>query len=258
MKLLERHLLPFFFYGLVALVLALLYWQFSAVDGLRLFIIGLTIVTPFVVGTIGLIQFGKDGFVREDPFHMFNILFSIGLFVLGIAEVAALVITQIPDSSVFHFTISLIQLFALITWAVGTLGYLKTSNTVLNFTNNKMLFGLLAVASSIPILIPLSFLMGSFSSTHLVEVSTNAPIAIGFALIAFTLVILCWIFRRGNLITPLGLSLFGVLLLLMRSLIWSFIGAGPIDAGGQTLALEGYVFLGAALTVARNSGNREL
>ncbi|MHA2085025.1 MAG: hypothetical protein ACXABD_14805 [Candidatus Thorarchaeota archaeon] len=258
MKLQERHMLPFLFYGLAALILALLYWQFNTVDGLRLFIIGLTIVTPFVVGTIGLIQFGKDGFVREDSFHMFNILFSMGLFVLGVAEVAALVITQIPDSSVFHFTISLIQLFALVSWAIGTLGYLKTSNTVLNFTNSKRLFGILAVASSLPILIPLSFLMGGFSPNHLVEVSTNAPIAIGFALIAFTLVILCWIFRRGDLVAPLSLALFGVLLLLVRSLIWSFIGVGPLDVFGQVFALEGYVLLGTALTVARNSGSREL
>ena len=258
MKLLERHVLPFLFYGLAALILALLYSQFNTVDGLRLIIITLTVVTPFIVGSIGLIQFGKDGFVREDPFHMFNILLSIGLFVFGIAEGAALVITQIPDSSVFHFTISLIQLFSLISWAIGTLGYLRTSNTILNFTNSRKLFGILAIVSSIPILIPLSFLIGGFAPNHLVEVSTNAPIAIGFALIAFALVILCWVFRRGDLATPLGLSLFGVLLLLVRNLIWSFIGVGPLDVVGQVLALEGYVLLGAALTVARKSGSREL
>ena len=208
-------------------------------------------VSALIMGFIGLVIFGREDFRREDRFHLMNLFFSLGLVLYAISEVAASLLASQEGSEAYLFTVSLIQMPGLILWAIGVLGYLRASNSVLETTDDRKLVGTMIVVPTVAMLILATLVLLLNPARNPIEVLTTSPLAIGMGVIALALGYLVIVFRGGKLARPIGLAFIAILVLTMQIVLWCCVGLSPIDPLGQLVRTEAYIVLGIALTSAK-------
>ena len=198
---------------------------------------------------IGIGLFGRGGFLREDPFQVMNLTLSLGLIPFSVADMATVLVSQIPQAEQLSFGIGLIQLLGLLLWVIGTVGYLKASNQVMGYASARATLGGLTIPSVLCAFLALLSSTEQSSQRNPFESATKVSIWFALTLVVLSMASLLWIFRTGRLSLPLGLGFLGVFLMLIRSLapvlLWD--STEPLL---QILAVEAYLFLGAALVAA--------
>ena len=209
-------------------------------------------VSSFTMGITGLWFFGREDFRREDRFHLMNLFFSLGLVLYAISEVAASLLANQEGSEAFLFTVSLVQMPGLILWAIGVIGYLRASNSVLKSTNDNRLFTMMVIIPAVAMLTLASLVMVLNPTRNPVEVFTTALLAIGMGVITLAMGNVLLVFRSGKLARPLGLAFLSVLVLTLQIVLWCCIELSPIEPLGQIVRTEAYLMLGTALTSAKS------
>ena len=243
-----RRALPFFLIGsLIAVIWAVL-WFLGLDDSLLLVAIFLPPFSALASGIIGVAYFGQEGFMREDRFHMMNLMLALALVVFAIAETA---IGVIGISEAGCLAINLMQLPGLLLVALGVVSYLRAITEVLKFRNDRTIAGII-------IGIPFGFFAAfgaimaiAVPGSMTVESLVNIVVAAGIGTLVLTLGILVLVFRQGELAAPLGLAFIAMLLYLARNVLWCCVGFTPLEPLFQVLVVESYILLGASISVAR-------
>ena len=181
-----------------------------------------------------------------------NLFFSLGLVLYAIAEVAAGLLASQEGSEAFLFTVSLIQMPGLILWAIGVIGYLRASNSVLKATSDNGLLATIVIIPTIAMIVLASLVMFLNPTRNPVEVFTTAPLAVGMGVITLALGYVLLVFRGGRLARPLGLAFLSVLVLTLQIVLWCCVGLSPVEPIGQIVRTEAYIVLGIALTSAKS------
>jgi len=247
-----RRALPFFLGGILVAMIWVVLWFLGLDDSLLLMTIFLPPFSALASGIIGVAYFSQEGFMREDRFHMMNLMLALALIVFAIAETAT---GAIGSSETGYLAIILMQLPGLLLVALGVARYLGAITEVLNYRNDKAIaggiicipFGFFAVAGAImAIAVP---------EALTVESLVNIMVAAGIGSIVLTLGMLLWVFRQGELAAPLGLAFIAMLLYLARSILWCWFGFTPLGPMFQVLVVESYILLGASISVARGLQN---
>ena len=248
----ERYLtFAFLLSAIVILVFGVVAWVFNEHSALSTVGMIAAPVSAVIMGLIGLVIFGREDFRREDRFHLMNLFFSLGLVLYAISEVAASLLASQEGSEAYLFTVSLIQMPGLILWAIGVLGYLRASNSVLETTNDRRLVGTMIVVPTAVMLILASLVLLLNPARSPIEVLTTAPLAIGMGVIALALGYVVIVFRGGRLARPIGLAFIAILVLTMQIVLWCCVGLSPIEPLGQLVRTESYIVLGISLTSAK-------
>ncbi|MHA2071440.1 MAG: hypothetical protein ACW985_06605 [Candidatus Thorarchaeota archaeon] len=248
----ERYLTFAFLLSVIAiLILAAFAWILTEQSMLAVLGMALAPIFALIMGIIGLVSFGREDFRREDRFHLMNLFFSLGLVLYAISEVAASLLASQEGSEAYLFTLSLIQMPGLILWAIGVLGYLRASNSVLETANDRRLVGTIIVVPTAAMLILASLVLLQNPARNPIEVLTTAPLAIGMGVIALALGYVVFVFRGGRLARPIGLAFVAILVLTIQIVLWCCAGYSPIEPVGQLVRTEAYIFLGISLTSAK-------
>jgi len=248
----RKQILPFMIVGLVFVVsyLALLLFE----DILQLFMIVSTLLISLFVGFWGIRLFAKDGFLRNDSFHMLNILLSLGLIVSGISESASVIMSQFENGSAFYFTYSFVLLIALLFWSVGILSYLKSSNHILGFFEEKKLFLYIVLISSVLIILSFILIVIVPGQPLRIEMLIDLPLSIGFAVLTISSMILIWLFKDGTLSLSMMFLFGGMLLELLRNALWCFLAIIPSNPISLFIATLGYLSIGGSVAIAHSLG----
>lgn len=237
--------------GLVILVASLILWSAGEIPLLASLTMYLAPICAFLTGFVGLFQFGKGDFTKEDRFHMMNLLIALGLVLYSVSDVALVVLSGQQGSDVFHNTASLTQSPGMLFWAIGVLGYLRASNKVLGTTDDRKLVGGMVTIPIVAVIVLTMTVISLSPVREPIEVITTAPLVAGVGVTTVALIYVLWTFRQGRLAVPLGLSLLAVFFMLVRLGTWSFVGVSLLDPYLQLLSIESYLVLGAALSMAR-------
>ena len=135
-----RRALPFLLGGILIAMIWVILWFLGLDDSLLLMAIFLPPFAALVSGIIGVAYFGQEGFMREDRFHMMNLMLALALVVFAIAETA---IGVIGFSEAGCLAINLMQLPGLLLVALGVVSYLRAITEVLNFRNIRTIAGII-------------------------------------------------------------------------------------------------------------------
>ncbi len=242
-----RWVLPFLIGGILIAFIWVILWFLGLDDSMLLMAIYLPPFAALVSGIIGVACFGQEGFMREDRFHMMNLMLALALVVFAIAEIAAGVI---GSSETGYLATILIQLPGLLLVALGVASYLRATTEVLNYRNDR------TVASIIFIPIGVFAVAGAITAIAVpgaltVEYLVNIVVAAGIGSIVLALGRLLWVFRQGKLAAPLGFAFIAMLLYLARSILWCWFGFTPLGPFFQVLVVESYILLGVSISMAR-------
>jgi len=227
---------------------------FFSTDILQIFAIAATLVIALIAGLWGIRLFAKDGFVRNDPFHMLNILLSLGLIVSGISESVSVLISQFEPGNVFYFAYSFVLLIALLLWSVGIISYLKSSNRILGFFEEKKLFLYIVLISSASIILSFILIVIVPGQTLRIETLIDLPLCIGFTVLTISSVILIWLFKDGALSLSMMFLFGGLLLELLRNALWCFLAIIPSNPISLFIATLGYLSIGVSVALANSLG----
>lgn len=248
---LRKLMLPFFVGALVIAILGFGLWLTNQHTLLSIVMSTITLLAAFGVAILGLAQFGDDGLVREDPFHMMNILLTFGLFSFTAGEAAALIISQLSVGTTSYLSTGILQIVGVALWLMGVLGYLVAVNEVMQFLEKRKLGLLIFVISLIVIIIPLVACLILSRIVPTLNLLTHIPLAVGLTMIAVSLGLVFTSYRGGILAMPIGLALFGCLLFLIRVVFWIFFSFPHLDSLNLILAGESYILLGASIITSR-------
>lgn len=247
---------PVFALGLTILAVFVLLSATGYVDALLVLLSILTPLTAFLLGALGLRLFGRESEMRHDMFHSVNLWIGIGLIMLSLSEAAAILLSITATPLQIEATIGLMQLPGLLLWGFGVLQYLQSANSSLEFAETGRLWMILLVVTSLATLILIAAIALYMPGTGVIENVVLSPIVVGQGMLATIALGLVWTFRHGEIARPIFLIFCGFLLYLIRTVHWAFtvstIGA-PLNS---IIAIEAYIFLGAALVLARNLGVR--
>lgn len=246
----RKLIFPFLLVGLVFVVSYVALFSFEEI--LQAFMITSTLVISLFVGFWGIRIFAEDGFLRNDSFHMLNILLSLGLIVSGISESASVIISQFENGSAFYFTYSLVLLIALLFWSVGIISYLKSSNVILGFFEEKKLFLYIILISSVSLVAGFILIVIIPEQPLRIEMLIDLPISMGFAVLTISSLILIWLFRDGALSLSMIFLFCGMLLELLRNALWCFLAIIPSNPLSLFIATLGYLSIGLSVVIARN------
>ncbi|MHA1928638.1 MAG: hypothetical protein ACTSV2_08700, partial [Candidatus Thorarchaeota archaeon] len=120
-------------------------------EALGLFTLSFAPLIAFVTGMNGLRLFGREGLIRNDQFHMMNILLSFGLLTSCIADILIASISLIENGVVFYFAYSLVLVMVILFWTVGIISYLKSASSILGITNIKKNLHSILIYSSVSV-----------------------------------------------------------------------------------------------------------
>ncbi len=242
-----RRALPFLLGGIPIASIWVLLWFLGLDDGLLLMAIYLPPFAALVSGIIGVAYFGQEGFMREDRFHMMNLMLALALVVFAIAEIATGVI---GSSEAGYLAIILMQLPGLLLVSLGVASYLRATTEVLNYRTDKIVAAIIGI--------PVSFFTVAGAITAIaipgaltVEYLVSSVVAAGIGSIVLALGMLLWVFRQGELATPLGFAFIAMLLYLARSALWCWFGFTPLGPLFQVLVVESYILLGVSISMAK-------
>ena len=243
-----RRALPFLLGSIIIAIIWVVLWFLGLDDSLLLMAIFLPPFAALVSGIIGVAYFGQEGFMREDRFHMMNLMLALALVVFAIAETAT---GAVGSSGTGYLAIILMQLPGLLLVALGVVSYLRAITEVLNYRNDKTIAGII-------IFIPFGFaavaaviVAVAVPEALTIEFLANIMVTAGIGTLVLSLGMLMLIFRQGELAAPLGLAFAAILLYLARSILWCCVGIAPLEPLFQILVVESYILLGASISVAR-------
>lgn len=243
-----RRALPYLLGGILIAMIWVVLWFLGLDDSLLLMAIFLPPFAALVSGIIGVAYFGQEGFMREDRFHMMNLMMALGLVVFAIAETATGVI---GSSETSYLAIILMQLPGLLLVALGVASYLRTITEVLNYRNDKTIVGAI-ICIPFGFSVVMAVIMAIAVPRALtIEFLVNIMVTAGIGTLVLSLGMIMLIFRQGELATPLGLAFIAMLLYLVRSILWCCVGIAPLEPLFQILVVESYILLGASISVAR-------
>jgi hypothetical protein len=235
------------FIGLTILIISIILYFVGDSINLLIFTSFLVPLVAFFLGVMGLNVFGRDSLVKDDRFHALNVWMALGLIVFSMAEIAGVILHTIGSVEIV-FTIGLVQLPALLLWGLGVLGYLRSSNSALGISGEKMWTHVILVAAVAGLC--LFVVETQFFTRNLLYIVISVPMVVGLGIILVALGRLLWTFRSGLISRPLNLMFMGVLLYFIRNLFWSFFTYAPGSPFDYVTAIESYVLIGASLIVA--------
>lgn len=247
---------PAFILGLIILAVFVLLSITGYVDALLILFSIMTPITAFLLGTLGLRLFGRESEMRHDTFHSVNLWISIGLIMLSLSEIAAILVSLTAGPLQIEATIGLVQMPGLLLWGVGIFQYLRSVNSSLEFTETGKLWMSLLVVASLATLVLIAANALYLPWIGAIENVVLSPIVVGQGILAIITLGLVWTFRHGEIARPLVLVFCGFLLYLVRTVHWAFMISTIGTPLNSIMAVEAYIFFGAALALARNLGVR--
>ncbi len=243
-----------FILGPIILAVFVLLSMTGYVDALLVLLSILTPLTAFLIGTLGLRLFGRESEMRHDMFHSVNLWISIGLIMLSLSEIAAILVSLTAGSLQIEATIGLVQIPGLLLWGLGILQYLRSVNSSLEFAETGRLWTSLLVIVSLSTLVLIGINALYMPWIGAIENVVLSPIIVGQGMLAIITLGLVWTFRHGEIARPLVLVFCGFLLYLVRTVHWAFTITTIGTPLNSIIAVEAYIFFGAALVLARNLG----
>jgi hypothetical protein len=201
------------------------------------------------MGILGLNAFGGESLVKDDSFHALNVWMALGLVVFSLSEIAGVIIHFIGGPEEILFTVGLVQLPALLLWGLGVLGYLRSSNSALGVSKDRM-WTRIILGASIAVLVLVVAETLFIPGQSLLYTGISVPMVVGLGIILLALGRMLWTLRGGLIARPLILMFLGVLLYFIRSLFWSFVIYCPGSPFDYVTAIESYVLIGASLIAA--------
>ena len=240
--------------GIVILITSILLWAFgldALVSSLNSILAPLTAI---LVGTFGIMSFGRESFLKEDRYHTLYAWIALGLIFFSLADITAILVSMAEDSTEICFTIGLVQMPGLFLWALGIMSYLKSLNLSLRLTEGTQLWLVLGITTTLMSLSLIVILSIIFPSRELLSTIVFVPITVALGLVFFVILAILWIFKDGSLAQPLLFLLFGVFLLFSRAIFWQIEGYCNEMAFNQLTAIESYLFIGVAFLIANKIG----
>jgi hypothetical protein len=240
--------------GIVILITSVLLWVFgfdALVSALN------SVLAPLIailVGTFGIVSFGRESFLKEDRYHTLYAWMALGLIFFSLADITTILVSMVEDSAEMCFTIGLVQVPGLFLWALGIMSYLKSLNSSLRLTEGTQLWlalGIITTLMSLSLIVILSVI---FPSRNFVSTIVFVPITVVLGLVFFIILAILWVFKDGSLAQPLLLLLFGVSLLFARAIFWQIEGYCNEIAFNQLMAIESYLLIGVAFLIANTIG----
>ncbi len=211
---------------------------------------GLVTLTAIFAACVGLCLFAREGILSDDRFHTLHTNLSIALLFFAIGEVIGVVVEVIVAPGSYQIAIALVQIIGMLFWVEGVIFYLYATNTILEFSNKKLIIPLVLILATIPYVI-VQLILQLSSSLIWSHLMVTIPLEIGLTIILISEVIIFYHYRNGYLVIPTFLSIIGTFLILIRIILWSsFIPdfATPIL---QVLAAIAYWFIGFSLFLVR-------
>jgi len=215
----------------------------------------LSIITPlaaFGIGVVGLRIYAEKSEARNDRLNVLTLWLSMGLIMFSLAEITGTLAKLTQTTQQMILTMIMIQIPGILLWGLGIVQYLSSLNAAMKISDSgrlwSVLIGLEGV-SSIGLILVMAFL---FPDTYLIERIILSPIIIGLLLFSVISLGLVWIFRDGLLSRPLLFIFMSFSLLAIRTILWAtseFQVNTPLDS---LMAIEVYVFCGAALLLSRD------
>jgi hypothetical protein len=205
--------------------------------------------SALLAALVGLGLFARGGPVREDRFRIMNLAISVGLVLFFIANLVNIVLPQASQGEMLTLEINLVQLFGLMFWVMGIVGYLRASNQVLGYVSRKTMWVALLGSSTLCALPVLLWDSEHTLQPNLLESAVKASFVFGVTLVVVSLAALFSIFRAGRLSLPLGLGFVGVFLMMVQNLATEFV-CQCVAPYTQILTVVVYLFLGASLSAA--------
>lgn len=242
-------ILPFLFLYVVFIGIFVILAITNSSEALELFTLSFTPLIAFITGMNGFRLFGREGLVRNDPFHMMNILLSSGLLASCIADILSASISVIENGQVFYFAYSFVLVIVVLFWAIGIIGYLKSASSILGIANNKRLFHSILIFSSISVVVAFIIFIAIPGHQLRNEQVIDIVLTLGFLYIVTSLAITFWTFREGSISIPLFLLLSGIGIMLVRHVLWSFLTFYPNSPLQLFLAVVGYLAIGTAVSL---------
>jgi len=243
-----------FILGLIILALFVLLSVIGYVDALVIPLSILTPLTAFLLGTLGLRLFGRESEMRHDTFHSVNLWISIGLIMLSLSEIAAILMSFTVGPLQVEATVGLVQVPGLLLWGFGILQYLRSVNASLEFAETGRLWMSLLVVVSLATMALIAINALYLPWVGPIENVVLSPIVVGQGTLAAITLGLVWTFRHGEIAKPLVFLVCGFLLYLVRTVHWAFTITTTGTPLNSIIAVEAYIFFGAALAAARNLG----
>ena len=240
--------------GFVILIMSVLLWVFG-LDALASSLN--SILAPLIailVGAFGIVLFGRESFLKEDRYHTLYAWVALGLIFFSLADITAILVSMLEDSTEMCFTIGLVQVPGLFLWALGIMSYLKSLNSSLRLTEGTQLWlalGIITALMSLSLIVILSII---FPSRDFLSTIVFVPITVALGLVFFIILAILWIFKDGSLAQPLLFLLFGVSLLFARAIFWQIEGYCNEIAFNQLMAIESYLLIGVAFLIANKIG----
>ena len=215
----------------------------------------LSIITPLaavIIGVIGLRIYADRFEARNDRLNVLTLWLSMGLIMFSLAEITGTLAKLTQTTQQMILTMIMIQIPGILLWGLGIIQYLSSLNEAIKISDSGRLWSVLvtiAGVSSIGLILVIAF---QFPDTYLLERIILSPIIIGLFLFSFITLGLVWIFRDGLLSKPLLFIFMAFSLLAIRIISWAiteFQVNTPLDS---LMAIEVYVFCGAALLLSRD------
>ena len=211
-------------------------------------------VTGLLIGIMGISFFGRESFLKEDRYHTLNVWLALGLIFFSLADITTILVYMSPNSSEICFAIGLIQIPGLLLWALGVAGYLKSLDSSLRLTEGSQLWialGIITVLASLSLVVIFTIL---FPSRNLLASIVSVPILVVLGLLICITTGIFWIFKEGYISRPILLLIFGITLLLARSIFWQIEDFCNGNALNQIAAIESYLIIGASFLLASGLG----
>lgn len=236
------------FIGLVALAAASL----SLLTGNNQVVSGTlsisAIAMAFIMALLGSWLFVRQGLLSDDKFHMLHTNLSIALIFFGMSEIAITAVASMSDSTIYQIVIGLVQLIGVILWAEGAILYLYATNSILDFSDRRLIVPFIMILSALPYL-GIQSIMYFTSMVRSDYLLVAIPLEIGLTMVFLSLLIVLWHFRGGFYARPILLSLAAILLLLIRTILWCSETLALSDVRSQSIAIAAYWLLGFSLLV---------
>ncbi|MGY5874873.1 MAG: hypothetical protein RTU30_03925 [Candidatus Thorarchaeota archaeon] len=238
----------YWFVGLIALAMLLLPFTGLADSTIMTASSLVALIVAVTIGLTTLLRFTTFGLFREDQFHMMGVLISVGILVMALSEASAAAATSFPDVSIFPYMITSARVIALLLWVVGIVGYVRTSNSVLQFAFPN-LWALVLILAIISIIVglgnlgqPVDILPTRAGWYFVYSVSVGSLLASIFMQYR--------VLREGQMGRVMKLVLFGILSLYVHTLILWFTSFPLAAVFASLLSVECYILLGASFTLS--------
>ncbi|MFW9932093.1 MAG: hypothetical protein ACFFDR_05490 [Candidatus Thorarchaeota archaeon] len=242
---LKKQIIPFIMAGLLILVISTI--SFFADETLS-FILSSSLVVAIgiLMSLTGLLLFAREGILNDDKFHMLQTNLAIAVLFFSIAEILGISVEVLGIAASYQIAIGLVQLIGVLLWVEGVVFYLYATNSVLEFSDKKLIMPLILILSAIPYIVVQVFILLSSAMlwSHLI---VTILLEIGLTIVVISNLIILYHFRKGFFSLPLLLSIIGTLALLARTIIWSSIFPSYATPAMQIMAAIAYWLIGFSI-----------